>query len=90
LYPPQNSSVITFEDKWLILSDMSHIVAACYNKIVIELTNHEICISDTFYSIRGGSPLNPNIHVVCLGLIPKYVALVIFKDSCPIPQSSTE
>jgi len=35
--------------KWLILSDMSHIVATCYNKIVIELTNHEICIYETFF-----------------------------------------
>jgi hypothetical protein len=31
LYLPQNSSGIAFEDKWMILLDMSHIFATCYN-----------------------------------------------------------
>jgi len=49
LYPPQNSSGMTFKVKWLTFSEMGHIVATCNNKVVVELTNHKIGISKTFF-----------------------------------------
>jgi len=53
LHPPQNSSGIAFEDKWLTSPNMGHIVATCYNRVVIELTNHEISISETFSQLEA-------------------------------------
>jgi hypothetical protein len=35
LHPPTSSSGIALEDKWLTLPDMSHIIATCYNKVVV-------------------------------------------------------
>jgi len=42
LRPLENSSGIAPPDKWLTLSNLNHIVATYYNRVVVELTNHEI------------------------------------------------
>jgi len=46
LHPPKNSSGIELVYKWLTFPDMGHIVATYYNKLVVELTNHEIGTSE--------------------------------------------
>jgi len=53
LHPPQNSNGIAIEDNWLTLPNMGHIVATYYNRVVVELTNYEIGISKTFFSIKS-------------------------------------
>lgn len=46
---PQNSSGIALQDNWLTLSNMGHIVAICYNKVIVELTKHANGISKSFF-----------------------------------------
>jgi len=58
---------------------MSHILATCYSKVVVELTNHIIGIFETFFPIRSSPPLNPNTHITCLDLIPKHFVHVFLK-----------
>jgi len=70
LHPPENSSGIALSDKWLTLLDMSHIIATYYNRVMVELANHEIRISETFFPIKCRPPINPKNHIVCLSLIP--------------------
>lgn len=68
LYRPENNGGIAFEDKWLTLTDMGHIVATIYNNIIVELTNHEIGISKNFFPIRGSPTFNLNTYIMCLVL----------------------
>jgi len=49
LHPPKNSSGIALEDKWFTLPNMGGIIATYYNRVVVELTNHEIGILETFF-----------------------------------------
>jgi len=37
LHPPTNNGGIGYIDKWLTLSYMDHIVATCYNRVVVQL-----------------------------------------------------
>jgi hypothetical protein len=49
LHPPENSSGFALEDKWFTLPDMGGIIATYYNRVVMELPNHGIGISETFF-----------------------------------------
>ena len=69
LYPPNNGGGIAFEDEWLTLLSMGDIVATCYNRVVVELANHKIRISETFFPFRGSPPLNSKTHIMCHGLL---------------------
>ncbi|AET02411.2 hypothetical protein MTR_8g040220 [Medicago truncatula] len=89
-YPPKNYSGFAPPDKWLTLPDVGHNVATYYNRPVEEITSLEIGISETFFPIRGRPSINPKSHIICLGLIPNHFVLLLLKDDCPIPQSSTE
>jgi len=90
LHSLENSSGHAFEDKWLTLADMGH-VATYYNRVVVELTNHKIGISETFFPISGRSPLNPKTNIMCLDLIPNHFVLVFFfKYDCPMRPSFME
>jgi len=90
LYPPKNGSGFAPPDKSLTLPDMGHIVATYYNRPTVEITTLEIGISETFFPIRGGPPINPKSHIMCLGLIRNHFVLLLLKDDCPPPPSSME
>jgi len=90
LHPPKNGSGFAPPDKWLTFPYMSHIVATYYNRPVVELTNLDIGISKTFSPIRGRPPINLKSHILCFGLISNHFVLLLLKDDCPLPPSSTE
>jgi hypothetical protein len=90
LYPPKNGSGFAPPDKWLTLLDMEHIVASCYNRPVVEMTTLDIGVSETFFPLRGRPPVKPKSSMICLGLIPNHFVLLLLKDGCPLPPSSTE
>jgi len=35
LYPPTNSGVIAYINKWLTLPDMGYIIVICYNRVIL-------------------------------------------------------
>jgi len=39
LHPPINSGGIAYIDKWLTFPDVGHIVATCYNRVVVQLVS---------------------------------------------------
>jgi len=75
---PTNSSGIALEDKWLTLPDISHIIATCYNRVVVRLVLPERGICETYFPIRCAPPLNPHSNILCLGLIPDHFLHVFF------------
>ncbi|KEH21911.1 hypothetical protein MTR_7g024793 [Medicago truncatula] len=90
LHPPKNGSGFAPPNKWLTLPDMGHIVGTCYNRPVVEITSLDIEISKTFFPIRGRPPVNPKSHIMCIGLIQNHFVLLLLKDDCSLPPSSTE
>lgn len=81
----------TFEDKILrawtyhvlnlsckTTNGVEGLMSTYYNRVMVELTNPNIGISETFFPIRGRPPLNPKTHIMCLGLIPNHFVLVFF------------
>jgi hypothetical protein len=64
---------------------MSHIIATCFNKVVVELTNLENGVSEPFFPIKRHLPQNPNSQSMCLGLISDYFIHVLLPDEFPIP-----
>jgi len=84
LHPPKNASSFAPPDKWLTLLDMGHIVASCYNRLVVEMTTLDIGVSKTFFPLRGRPPVNPKSNMICLGLIPNHFVLLSLKDDCPL------
>jgi hypothetical protein len=64
---------------------MCHIVATCYN-----LTLPERGICETFFPIRGATPLNLHAHIMWIGLIPNHFIHVYMKEGCPILSSCTK
>jgi hypothetical protein len=85
LHPPTNNARIAYIDMWLTLPDMGHIVATCYNRVVVQLISPERCICETFFQIRYAPPLNPHAHIMWLGLILNHFIQVLdrqdlFKD----------
>jgi len=49
LHPPTNSGGIGYIDNWLTLSDMGHIVATCYNRLVVQLISPERGLCGSFF-----------------------------------------
>jgi len=90
LHPPKNASSFAPPDKWLTLPDMGHIVASCYNRLVVEMTTLDIGVSETFFPLRGRPSVNPKSNMIFLGLIPNHFVLLSLKDGCPLPPSSTK
>ncbi|KEH33377.1 uncharacterized protein [Medicago truncatula] len=90
LLPPKNPSSFAPPDKWLTFPDMGHIVASCYNRLVVEMTTLDIGVSENFFPLRGAPPINPKSNMICLALIPNHFVLLSLKDGCPLPPSSTE
>jgi hypothetical protein len=90
LHPPTSRSGIAFEDKWLTLPDMGHIIAICYNRVVVYLTLPEKGICETYFPIRGALPLNPHSNITCLCLILGHFLQVLLKEDCPLPPSCME
>ena len=91
LYPRKNGGGFAPHNKWLTLSDMGHIVASCYNRSVVEMTTTiDIGVSETFFPLRDKPPVNPKSNMICLGLIPNHFVLLLLKDDCTLPPSSTE
>ena len=89
LYPRKNGGGFAPHNKWLTLSDMGHIVASCYNRSVVEMTTTiDIGVSETFFPLRGRSPVNPKSNMICLGLISNHFVLFLLKDDCPLPSGS--
>jgi len=74
-----------FVDKWLILPNMGHIVATCYNKAVVQLVFPKRGIYEIYFPIRSAPPLNQHCHILCLYLIPGHFLHVYLKDGYPLP-----
>lgn len=51
LNPPTISGVISYIDKWMTLSDMGHIIATYFNRVVVQLICPERGICETFFPI---------------------------------------
>jgi len=77
LRPPISRSCITLIDKWLTTPNMGHIIATCYNRVVVLLTLSEIGICETYFPIRGAPPLKPYSNIMCLCLIPGHFLHVL-------------
>ena len=90
LHPPKNASSFAPPDKWLTLPDMGHIVASCYNRTVLVMTTLDIRVSHTFFPLRGNPSVNPKSNMICFGLISSHFVLLLLKNDCPLPPSSTE
>jgi histone-lysine N-methyltransferase SETD2 len=92
LYPPKvmPKRGVAPLDKWLTFPDMGHIVATTYNKVVVELTNHTIGHSETFFPIRGRPPSDPFSRIMCIGLVPNHFVYVKLKAGCPLPHTCKE
>jgi len=79
LHPPKSRSGIVPVDKWLTTPDMGHIMATCYNRLVVLLTLPEKGICETYFPIRSVPPLKPQSNIMCLCLIPDQYLHVILK-----------
>ena len=91
LYPPKCISDIVPVDKWMTTSDMSHIIASCYNRVVVLLTLPEMGgVCETYFSIRSAPPLNSHSNIMYLCLISDHYLHVILKEGCLLPPSCKE
>jgi len=90
LHPPTVSSGIASEDKWLTTTDMGHIIATCYNRVVVLLTLPEKGICETYFPIRSAPPLNQPSNIMCLSHIPYHYLHVLLKEDCPLLPPSME
>jgi len=71
LHPPTSKSGIAPPEKWLTTLDMGHIIASCYNRVVVLLTLPEMGGScETYFPIWSAPPLKPHFNIMCLCLIP--------------------
>jgi len=85
LHPPTSRSGIAPKDKWLATPDMGHIIATCYNRVVVLLTLPEKGICETYFPIRCAPPLKPHSKIMCLCLIPDHFLHVLLKEGCLLP-----
>jgi hypothetical protein len=77
-------------DKWLTTPDMGHIIATCYNRVVVLLTLPKIGMCETYFSIRSASPLKLHSNILCLCLIPGHFLHILLKEDCLLPHSCKE
>ena len=85
LHPPTSRSGIAPEDKWLTTLDMGHIIATCYNRVIVLLTLPEKGICETYFPFRSAPPLKPHSNIMCLYLIPDHFLQVLLKEDCLLP-----
>ncbi|GAU20665.1 hypothetical protein TSUD_230790 [Trifolium subterraneum] len=92
LYPPKvmPKSGIAPPEKWFMFPDMGHILATAYNRIVVELTKHQIGHSETFFPLRGRPLLDPSSRIMCIGMVPNHFVYVKLKAGCPLPPTCKE
>jgi len=91
LHPPTSKSGIAPPEKWLTTPDMGHIIATCYNRVVVLLTFSEMGGScETYFPIRSAPPLKPHSNIMCLCLIPDHFLHVKLKEDCPLPPPCKE
>jgi hypothetical protein len=91
LHPPTSRSGIALVDKWMTTPDMSHIIATCYNRVVVLLTLPEMGgVCETYFPIRSAPPLKPHSNIMCLCLISNHYLHVILKEGCLLPPSCME
>jgi len=91
LCPPKCTIGIAPVDKWLTTPDMGHIIASCYNRVVVLLTLPEMGgVCETYFPIRIAPPLNPHSNIMCICLIPDHYIHVILKEGFLLPPSCTE
>jgi len=90
LHPPTSRSGIAPIDKWSTTPNMGHIVATCYNRVVVLLTLPEIGICETYFPIRSAPPLKPHSNIMCLCLIPGHFLHVLLKEDCLLPPPCKE
>ncbi|MCH92712.1 receptor-like protein kinase, partial [Trifolium medium] len=87
-FPPLRTSGhgIAPKEKWLTFSDMGHIIASYYNKVVVLLTkNEKIGASQTFFPLRGTPPQDPASKILCIGKVDSHFVYVNLKKDCPLP-----
>jgi len=90
LHPPTSKSGIAPVDKWFTTPDMGHIIATCYNRVVVLLTLPEKGICVTYFPIRSAPPLKPHSNIMCLCLIPDHFLHVLLKEDCLLPPPCTK
>jgi len=69
---------------------MSHIIATCYNRFVVQFVFPKRGIYETYFSIRSAPPLNTHFNILCLGLIPGHFLHVFLKEGYPLPLACGE
>jgi len=89
LYPPKVKTSIAPEEKWLTMSDMGHVIATLYGKVVVVL-KYGNGFSETCFPLRGRPPANPSSRIMCLGLIPNHFVHVFLRHGCPIPPTTPQ
>jgi len=62
----------------------------CFNKVVVELTNLENGVFETFFPIKRHLPQNPNSRSMCLVLISDHFIHELLTDEFPIPPPCTK
>jgi len=93
LHPPTSKSCIASIEKWLTTPDMGHIIATCYNRVVVLLTLPEMGGAyETYFPIRSAPPLKPLFNIMFLCLIPDHFLHVLLKlkEDCPLPPPCKE
>ncbi|CAJ2635480.1 unnamed protein product [Trifolium pratense] len=74
----------------IVKSDMGHILATAYNRVVILLTKHKIGYCETYFPLRGRPPLDPFARIMCVGMVPNHFVYVKLKVGCPLPLTCKE
>ncbi|CAJ2641845.1 uncharacterized protein LOC123914953 [Trifolium pratense] len=74
----------------IVKSDMGHILATAYNRVVVLLTKHEIGYCETYFPLRGRPPLDPSARIMCVGMVPNHFVYVKLKVGCPLPPTCKE
>ncbi|CAJ2647044.1 unnamed protein product [Trifolium pratense] len=74
----------------IVKSNMGHILATAYNRVVVLLTKHEIGYCETYFPLRGRPTLDPSARIVCVGMVPNHFVYVKLKVGCPLPPTCKE
>ncbi|CAJ2676004.1 unnamed protein product [Trifolium pratense] len=87
-FPPSQSSQATPSSSKQkgARTDMGHIIASYFNKVVVLLTKSERSgASETFFPLRGTPPQDPDSKILCIGGVPDHFVYVKLKQHCPLP-----
>ncbi|XP_021807359.1 uncharacterized protein LOC110751233 [Prunus avium] len=73
-------------DRWMTMPDMGHIIASCYDVVLVHLSNVQ-CL--TFLPLRSRPVPLSDCREIAIGFINRHFVQVFLKPSHPIPPIAT-